>query len=283
MLNRLIDSLQKQESKGLFTFSITVVDNDNLGSGRALVASIQKSSAIPIHYNIEPVQNISLARNRALTSTEADYYACIDDDEFADELWLFNLYETIRTSQADGVLGPVRPFYEASPPSWLLSGKILGREEFPTGTRIMNAKHTRSGNVIISKKIVHDNKFLFNPEYGRTGGEDYDFFKRMIDRNYRFIWCNEALVYENTPRSRLTRSYYLRRAFLRGVVHSKNAPLLSSDTLKSLIASMSYTVILPLVFIFRNRSLMPIMIKDCDHLGKILARFGINVVKQRSD
>jgi len=110
MLNRLIASLKEQETDGSFRISITVVDNDREGSAAEIVAKIEKGCSLPIHYVIEPRQNISLARNRALTSTEADYYACIDDDEFADKVWLLNHYKTIVRHRAAGVLGPVDEF-----------------------------------------------------------------------------------------------------------------------------------------------------------------------------
>lgn len=281
MLERLIASLQEQETDGSFHLSLTVVDNDREGSAAGTVAALEKGCRLPIRYAIEPQQNISLARNRALTSTEADYYACIDDDELADRAWLLGLYKAIVRYQAAGVLGPVRPFYDDPPPAWLVKGRILERREFPTGTAMSDPKYCRTGNVLFAKELIAVQDVLFDPSYGRTGGEDCDFFRRMIDRGYRFVWCNEAIVHEVTPSVRQTRSFYLRRALLRGVVQSAQASLLSLDTLKSLCACAVYTLALPFVFVFRNRSFMPILIRDLDHAGKILARCGIAPIKSR--
>ena len=283
MLDRLIASLQGQETDGSFHLSITVVDNDREGSAAGTVAAREKESPLPIRYEIEPEQNISLARNRALTRAEADYYACIDDDELADRAWLLSLYKAIVRYQAAGVLGPVRPIYDDPPPAWLIKGRILERREFPTGTAMSDPKYCRTGNVLFSKELIAAQEALFDPSYGRTGGEDSDFFRRMINRGYRFVWCNEAVVHERAPSIRQKRSFYLRRALLRGVVQSAQAPLLGLDTLKSLCACAVYTLALPFVFIFRNRSFMPILIRDLDHAGKILARCGIAPVKRRGD
>jgi len=283
MLHRLIASLLKQESDGSFRMSITVVDNDRNGSARELVAEIQKASPVPIRYAIEPQQNISLARNRALMSAEADFFACIDDDEFASSAWLLNLYRTIIDREAAGVLGPVRPFYESPPPAWLVKGRIQERKEFPTGTEISNPKYCRTGNVLFSRKLVVGQEVLFDPNYGRTGGEDCDFFRRMIDGGHRFTWCNEAIVYEVTPPLRQRRSFYLRRALLRGVVNSDRSSLISLDTLKSMGACTVYTLMLPFAFFLRNRLFMPILIRDLDHIGKILARCGLKPIKRRVD
>jgi len=283
MLNRLMASLKEQEADGSFHLSITVVDNDREGSAAEMVAKIRTGCSLPIHYVIEPQQNISLARNRALTSTEADYYACIDDDEFAERAWLLNLLKTIVRYRAAGVLGPVRPIYDNPPPAWLIKGRILERREFPTGTALSDPKYCRTGNVLFSREFIAAQDVLFDPSYGRTGGEDCDFFRRMINSGHRFVWCNEAIVYEVTPSLRQKRSFYLRRALLRGVVQSDQASLLSFDTLKSLCACAVYTLALPFVFVFHNRSFMPILIRDMDHAGKILARCGITPIKSRGD
>ncbi|MCK7468717.1 MAG: hypothetical protein MZU91_11770 [Desulfosudis oleivorans] len=60
-----------------------------------------------------------------MTSTAADYCACIDDDELADGAWSLSLYKAIVRYQAAGVLGPVRPIYDDPPPAWLVKGRIL--------------------------------------------------------------------------------------------------------------------------------------------------------------
>ncbi len=281
MLARLLESLHGQETDGLFSFSIVVVDNDDRQSARETVAQIQENSPIHISYDVEPEQNISLARNKALKIAEGDYLAGIDDDEFADRRWLAALYQTITKSGADGVLGPVVPCFETPPPSWVVRGGIFERQSFPTGTVIKNPKYTRCGNFLISKRIVRENEDLFNPELGRTGGEDVDFFNRMIEKNYNFVWSQEATVYETVPAARLKRAYVLKRALLRGVVRANQVSLLSPESLKSLVAFLFYTPALPFLFLFRRHLFMRYLVKDCDHIGKLLALCGIDTVRER--
>src|SRR6202795_4584901 len=61
LLRRLLDHLIEQDNSGRFTFSIVVVDNDELGSARDLVAEFAPR-ALSIHYFVEPRQNIALGR-----------------------------------------------------------------------------------------------------------------------------------------------------------------------------------------------------------------------------
>jgi succinoglycan biosynthesis protein ExoM len=280
LLGHLLETLQLQETRGLFEYAIIVVDNDHAASARDTVERAQTTSPVAVDYEIEPTKNISLARNRALRFGRADYYACLDDDEFAEPTWLLHLYETLHDFAADGVLGPVVPSFPKTPPSWIVQGALFDREAFPTGTVLSHPRQTRSGNFMISRKIVKENPDLFNPDYGLIGGEDSDFFKRMLQKGYRFVWCQEAKAHETVLPARLTRGYQLRRALMRGVAAAKQQPLFSADTARSTAAVMGYTALLPLWFIVRPGRFMPTLIKDCDHLGKLLARVGIRVMRR---
>ena len=281
LLDLVLRSLKNQVLNGLLTYSIIVVDNDKEESAKNIVTYHQKNSLIPIKYLVEPEQNISLARNKAIKNALGDFFAGIDDDELADERWLANLYLSLKKYNTDGVLGPVLPSFEVPPPRWVIKGSYFLRKSFPTGTILTDPRHMRSGNFLLGKKILRENDMLFDPRFGRTGGEDVDFFRRMIAHQYVFIWCNEAIVHEIVPPRRLHRSYLVKKALLRGTANAGNASLLSINTAKSLIAIPLYTLILPYFFLFQHYAYLRYVIKICDHLGKIFARCGIKLVKQR--
>ena len=272
-----MEKLQDQRTEGLFGYSIVIVDNDHSQSAKGMVLDFGKKALIPIEYYVEPEQNIALARNRAVKNAKGDFVAFIDDDEFPEKNWLLNLYKTYSDFKADGVLGPVKPHFETTPPQWIIKGKICERKSYDTGHVLKNPNDTRTGNVLLSKKLLLDEKNPFNPIFGRTGGEDVDFFKRMIEKGHILLWSNEAAVYESVPPERCKRTYMLRRALLRGSV-SATTPI---NSLKSLIAFFIYTSALPLLLIFSHRIFMKYLIKDFDHIGKLLAICGINLVKQR--
>ena len=121
-------------------------------------------------------------------------------------------------------------------------------------------------------------KTRFRPEFG-SGGEDKDFFRRMIAQGNRFVWCAEAHVYETVPPERLSRSFMLRRALLRGKTpYNQSTPL---SYLKSLVAIPLYTLLLPLLFFIRHHLFMKYLISFFDHIGRILAFLKINVVKEK--
>src|SRR5215472_3239474 len=121
-LRRLLLELSRQETLGLFTFSIVVADNDHTESARRAVEEFACSSKIPVKYCVQPEQNIALTRNSAVNNADGDYVAFIDDDEFPANLWLATLFQACEESGVEGVLGPVKRYFDAQPPNWLLKG-----------------------------------------------------------------------------------------------------------------------------------------------------------------
>ena len=134
LLKRLLNELDLQCTDDLFTYSIVVVDNDRFQTARQVVLTFQQSTKLDIKYFIEPVQNISLARNRAIENARGDLIVFIDDDEFPVKSWLLELYKAFKNYGADGVLGPVRPYFEQESPAWIIKGKFCERKEHATET-----------------------------------------------------------------------------------------------------------------------------------------------------
>jgi glycosyltransferase involved in cell wall biosynthesis len=282
LLGLLLARIEKQFREQPFDGSIVVVDNDFAGSARDTVRAFGNSATLPVDYHLEPEQNISLARNRAVRNAKGNIIVFIDDDELPGEGWLHHLYETFREYKADAVLGPIKPFYEIEPPVWVTKGRLHERESLETGTMIRNTRYARTGNVLIRKALFGASQTPFDPRFGRTGGEDTEFFRRKIDERCVLVWCEEAPVYENIPPERLKRSYFLRRALLRGVVNGKYSKFSLLDTTKSLMAFLLYTISLPFLLLGGHHLFMRYLEKDFNHIGKLCAMAGIELIKERS-
>jgi succinoglycan biosynthesis protein ExoM len=242
-----------------------------------------RQSKIAISYNLEPRQNISLARNKAIEVSKGNFIGFIDDDEFPDSRWLLNLFMAINRYKADGVLGPVLPYFEIEPPKWVLRGRFFNRPAYISG-QVLEWQNTRTGNVLIKRAVFEEDNIWFGPEYG-SGGEDRDFFRRKIELGHVFIWCCEAPVYETVPPERWKIKVLIKRALLRGKMALNSSGSRPKNILVSAAASVLYTVSLPLVFVLSPiigyDVFMKYLIKDCDHLGKILALFNIDLVREK--
>lgn len=279
LLKRLLSELTRQDTKGLFNFSVVVADNDESQSAKQVVSSFSVTSPIPVIYCVEPERNIALVRNKALENAYGGFIAFIDDDEVPAVDWIYNLFETCNSFGVDGVLGPVRPNFEHKPPQWIIKGKIFDRPEHETGYR-MDWPETRTGNLLFRREILNGVDYPFRSEFG-TGSEDVDFFRRMINSGRIFVWCNDAVVYETVPDGRCKRSYLLKMALLRGGNSLKHREGLVLNLLKSFIAVPVYSLALPFLFIAGDHHFMKLLIKFCDHTGRLLAFIDINPVKKR--
>jgi glycosyltransferase involved in cell wall biosynthesis len=278
-LNRLLSKLDIQETEGLFDFSIVIVDNDRLESGRRTVESRARTAKIFTRYYVEPEQNIAMARNRAIENSNGDYVAFIDDDESPGAQWLVTLYKTIHHYGSDGVLGPVLPHFEEEPPQWVLKGKFFDRPTHPTG-HVLEWKNTRTGNAVLKRDLFKVGTKWFDSSFG-SGGEDRDFFRRKIEQGHIFVWCNEAPVFETVPPKRWKRTVLLKRALLRGKMALNTTEPRFMSLFNSAVAVAVYSCCLPVLLFLGHHVFMKYLIKDCDHLGKLLASLGIDWVGEK--
>jgi succinoglycan biosynthesis protein ExoM len=277
LLRRTLTELAKECNISSIRYSIVVVDNDCNRSAEAVVADFRSRSAIEATYLVEPEQNIALARNKALEFARGDYVALIDDDEFPTRNWLTILQRACDEYGADGVLGPVRPFFDQTPPRWLIRSRLCERPEHATGL-MLGWRQTRTGNVLLRREILDGIEHPFRREFG-NGGEDQDFFRRMIRKGYRFVWCNEAVVYEVVPPERWKRSYLLKKALLRG--QNERLVLTPWSIMRSIVAVPVYALMLPFLLILGQHLFMDYSVRLISHVGKLLAAIGLRLLREK--
>jgi succinoglycan biosynthesis protein ExoM len=277
MLTNLLQDLAQQETGDLFTYSIIIVDNDQQRSASSVVTEFAATHSVPTKYLVEPKRNIALARNLAIESATGDFVVFIDDDESPIQRWLLTLYEACVKFNADGALGPVHPRFDETPPAWFVTGRFSERPTYPTGF-VIDWRKGRTGNTLLKREVFNGIKEPFRPEF-RTG-EDQDFFRRVIEKGYTFIWCNEAVAYELVPPLRWNRVFMLKRALLRGYSSLAHPTFSARDVVTSLIAAPAYILALPLALIIGQGKFMSILVRLFDHLGRLLGCVGINPIKE---
>lgn len=158
-------------------------------------------------------RGISQARNALVLHAFAsfcDFVAMIDDDEWPSARWLDELLKVQRETGADLVQGSI--LFECP------GDKLL----FETCEGIASIRHpsgpvnmlSGAGNLLIARSCLHGlSEPYFDPQFGLTGGEDYDFFVRAARAGKRFAWSDEAIAYGEIPPERLTLRWILARAF----------------------------------------------------------------------
>ena len=88
------------------------------------------------------------------------------------------------------------------------------------------------------------------------------------------------MVYEVVPPVRWKRSYMMRKALLRGATAALQPNCGPLNIAKSVLAVGVYSVALPFTLLLGHHIFMTVLVKLCDHLGKLLALVGLNPVKE---
>jgi succinoglycan biosynthesis protein ExoM len=276
LLKRLLLELTRQETGGLFTYSAVVADNDAAESAKATVDEIRSTSSLSVRYCVEPQRGIAPTRNRVIANAEGDYVAFIDDDEFPVSNWLLTLLQTCGEYGVDGVFGPVKRHFDVTPPTWMTKSRFYERRVNPTGMSV-EWPEARTGNVLLKRKILAEDPSPFRPQF--KVGEDQDFFRRKMEKGYKFVWSADAVAYEVVPPARWNRLYLMKKALLRGGCAALQPSCGTASILKSLIALPIYAVSLPFAFLLGQHRFMTVLVKLCDHAGKLLALVGVHPIK----
>jgi glycosyltransferase involved in cell wall biosynthesis/GT2 family glycosyltransferase len=187
--------------------AILVVDNDADGSARA---AVNAGGGPEVTYVVEAAPGISAARNRALQeSADADLLIFVDDDEEAVPGWLGHLMSTFDRWQPAAVAGRVVSAYARKPDAWIEAGGFFRRRTLPTGSRIHVAA---TNNLLLDLRVVRAAGLTFDERYGLTGGGDTHFTRRLDRLGKPMVWCDEAVMIDHVPESRLTHDWVLARA-----------------------------------------------------------------------
>jgi glycosyltransferase involved in cell wall biosynthesis len=275
MLARLLGKLKLQRTDGLFTYSVLVVDNDEVQSAWDTVVKARADGVLTIAYRVAPEKNVAVARNVAVENACGTFLAFIDDDEYPIDDWLLALFRTLVASEADGVLGPVRAVFDEAPPDWIVKAKLFERPSHGTGT-VLSWNQTRTGNVLFRMRVFDGPDHRFNPAFKHS--EDRDFFRRMTAKGLVFVWCNDAVVYETETADRFRRAYFLRRALVRGNAAMRHYGFRKQAVARSALAVLLYAAALPVLLFAGHHLFMRYSIKLCDHVGALLAVAKVDLI-----
>jgi succinoglycan biosynthesis protein ExoM len=217
-LAELLPALVGQAGEVDEDVEILVVDNDPDAGAADLVRQLGADADAPVRYAHEPVPGIAAARNRALDEAAAETLIFIDDDERPTPGWLVQLLKIHARYRAVAVVGPVVSRYDSPPSRWVAAGGFFDRRRLPTGTRVSVAA---TNNLLLDLAWVRRKGLRFDTRFGLTGGSDDLFTRQVHGHGGHMIWCDEAVVIDVVPASRLTRDWVLRRSYRIGNASSR--------------------------------------------------------------
>ena len=195
---------------------IIVAENDDVPSVQSLVNTTAKECGLNVTYIHAPARNISIARNACLNAATAPLLAFIDDDELATSQWLNKLLETMETSGADIVLGPVIAIYEASCPQWIKEGDFHSTMPVWAGNTITTGY---TCNVLIKRLSPSVSGLRFRLDLGRSGGEDTVYFSTVFKMGGKIAFAPEAVITEAVLPERASLQWLAKRRYRSGQTH----------------------------------------------------------------
>ncbi len=194
---------------------LVVVDNDAEASASETVQAFASDAPFQVRYEVQPLKNISITRNRTVSLATGDWFAFIDDDERAPPQWIETLHNTARAHEAAGVLGPVICLVPQDAPRWIRRADHYGMARAATGT-LVQPNHGWVNNALILGAAVRELPGPFDERFGTSGGEDGDMIARLLGLGHRLVWCDEAEVSERVEKSRQSLKWILMRAMRGG-------------------------------------------------------------------
>ena len=239
LLEKCLQSLLDQTAKR--RFEVVIVDNDAKGTAANVAKTFVprfETRGCELQYDIEPEQNIALARNRAVSIATGQYVAFLDDDEEAEEDWLEQLIETLIHRDSDAVFGPIMRVYPNGFPKSLVGAGIFEDPRVRLTGSTVGGTAGRTSNGLVKKSALRARPGPFDRELGRTGGEDTEFFCWLEQQGCIFCWCNEAIVKETIGTERACLGYNFRRGYSAGWLKARNA-LVPPRRFKSVVRVLS--------------------------------------------
>ncbi len=222
MLARCLDGLRSLRTPQGMTLELRVCDNDVEQSGLKTVKLFSESQETfrSVVYTVEGQRNIALARNRCVDLGPASLFAFIDDDEVPDQDWLIELVARRDDLDVDIVIGQVCADFASPPPSWVLRSRVF-EKDVSTSLEQTRWQAARTANALVAGEWFCRRGMRFRREYGGTGGEDTDLFRRMVMDGARIGFAPGAVVRERILAIQCRVGWLWRRRWRSGEVYER--------------------------------------------------------------
>jgi glycosyltransferase involved in cell wall biosynthesis len=229
-LARTLDGLARLRTS--FTWEVVLVDNNSSDRTPEVVRRAAAWFPVPLRYMFEPRQGKSHALNTGIDSSRARVIAFTDDDVDVPEGWLeAGVRPLLERSDIDYTGGPVRPGWGAPRPRWLdesgnLGGTIAVKDHGDTPFVFEDERKTPLGVNMVVRRALIEHIGGFRPDLGRSGRsllgqEQAEFFYRSRRAGARGLYVPAMWLTHQVPAARLTRDYFRRWWFWKGISHAR--------------------------------------------------------------
>lgn len=226
LLSRTLRSLLAAKVPEGLEVRIVVVDNNSTDRTREVVEQWISDSDRRVVYVFERKQGRSPAINAGIRATDGDIVGLIDDDEEIDTGWYACAHRMFSEGNIDFIGGPCVPRWGMDCPEWFPSdyrgviGWVDGGDQLaPFDDDFPGI--LMGGNSVLTRSVL-EKVGLYSEGLGRTDKallscEDEELYHRLREAGAHGSYCPELIIYHYVSPDRLTKPYFRRWCFWRGV------------------------------------------------------------------
>lgn len=235
------------------TWEFVIIDNGSRDGTPDLLARHVWPEGWNVRIVREEKLGLSNARNRAIEEAQGEYIIFLDDDETAAPDWLCAFERLIDAQAPDAFGGRIEVLFEDLRPTWLrdeLLGFLGQLNRFDHIAALTLPGTSFYGGNFGFKKSVCARIGNFDADLGRkgsdnTGGEEVDFYRRLLAADFRVWWTPEAVIHHRIQAVKLDRRYFLDLHYRQGRMeairkrgHGSRVPptYLAGQTLRAIAA-----------------------------------------------
>ena len=226
LLPLALKSLFAAEIPAGVAVTVTVVDNNSTDGTPKVVESFKEEFGDSIQYCFEPRQGRSHALNAGIAATSGELVGIIDDDEEIDASWYRTAVEAFAARPLDFIGGPYVPRWAVTPPEWLPPEYrgVIGWVDGGNKAVPFDANYPgmlMGGNVVFTRSVLQRvgpyTTWLGRTDKGLLTAEDEELYGRLLAAGAKGMYLPELIIYHHVPSERLTKEYFRRWCFWRGV------------------------------------------------------------------
>lgn len=226
LLKRALESVLRATIPPGLELTVTVVDNKSRDKTKQVVEALQPAFGGRLNYVFEASQGKSFALNTGIAATQGTHVGMIDDDEEIADDWLVQCASAFADDKVDFIGGPYLPRWGAEQPAWLpMTYKgVIGWVEVANEPAVFDNKFSgmlMGGNCVFTREILAKagpySTVLNRTERLLLAGEDEDMYHRLLSLGAHGRYLPGLVIHHFIPPERLTKQYFRRWCFWRGV------------------------------------------------------------------
>lgn len=280
-LGELLHSLSLQQALDQFDIEVVVVDT----SGERTAESVVHQSAVAnfsIYVGSESRESIPAGRNLALDTASKDWIFFIDDDQYFDTQIMGALYERLKALPDNVVIAKLGVVVDYEVENWTKDLSTFNRDiPFEDGEEFA-ADCVSTDGVLFSRELAVDRGIIFDQFWASDGGEDNDFFARLLEGDEVVISWSSLKLVDRVMKDRMTIRYCIRDAYRKGLcrfqLRARVHKVRPSHLLFISILMLVFCIIVtPFSFLRGRITGWNSVLKTCRQAGKLGGLLGMNL------